>query len=135
MHRWHFMKSVTFSLLLVLLGNTIGIVCKDSWTPLTVGTFPAPTPQQLLSGAITGYMDTEKLKQLMRASFSSQFNYCLLVWMFCDRTLNRKVNHVQEMVLRIAYKDCKNDFGSLLGQFNSISIHVINLQLLMTEIF
>ena len=55
--------------------------------------------------------------------------------MFCDRALNRKVNHVHEMALRIAYKDCKNDLGSLLGQSNSISIRVRNLQLIMMEIF
>ena len=55
--------------------------------------------------------------------------------MFCDRTLNRKVNHVHERALRIVYKDCKNKVGSLLGQSTSMSIHVRNLQLLMKEIF
>ena len=53
----------------------------------------------------------------------------------CDRTLNRQVNHVHERALRFAYNDCKNDFGSLLGQSNSMSIHVRNLQLLIMEIF
>ena len=80
-------------------------------------------------------MGTGKLKQLMRALVLSQFNCFPLVWMFFDRTLNRKVNHVHERVLCNAYKDCKNDFGSLPGQPNSISIHVRNLKLLMTEIF
>ena len=55
--------------------------------------------------------------------------------MFCDRILNRKVTHAHEKALRIVYKDCKNDFVSLLRQSNLISIHVRNLQLLMTEIF
>ena len=43
-------------LLVFLGGNTIGIVCKDSWTPLTVGTLTALAPQQLFSGAITEYI-------------------------------------------------------------------------------
>ena len=80
-------------------------------------------------------MGTGKLKQLRRAFVLSQFNYCPFVWMFCDRTLNCKVNHVHERALHISYKDCNNDFGSLLGQSNSIFLHIGNLQLLMTEIF
>ena len=71
----------------------------------------------------------------MRTFDSSIFNYCLLAWMFCDRTLSSKVNHVHERALRIVHKDCKNDFGSLLGQSNAISIHVRNQQLIMMEIF
>ena len=80
-------------------------------------------------------MDTEKLEELMRAFVLSQFNYCPLVWMLFDITMNRKMNHVHEGSLRIAYKDYKSDFGSPLGQSNLISIHVRNLQLLMTEVF
>ena len=71
----------------------------------------------------------------MRAFVLSQFNYCLLVWMFCDRTLKCKVNHVHKSALNIVHKNCKKDFGSIPGQSNVISIHVRNLQLLMTEIF
>ena len=55
--------------------------------------------------------------------------------MLHDRTLNHKINHAHKRAMGIAYKDCKNDFGSLLGQSNSVSIHTRNLQLLMTEIF
>ena len=59
-------------------------------------------------------MDTEKLQQLMRAFVLSHFSYCPLVWMFYDRTLNRRINHTHERALRIAYKDYGNDFGFLL---------------------
>ena len=33
-----------FHFFLVFLGNTIGILCKDSWKPLTVGTLTALAP-------------------------------------------------------------------------------------------
>ena len=39
------------------------------------------------------------------------------------------------MSLRFAYKDYQTDFESLLEQRNAVSIHVKNLQLLMTEIY
>ena len=43
--------------------------------------------------------------------------------------------HVHERALRIAYKECRSDVGSLLEQTNLLSIHLRSLQLLMTEIF
>ena len=55
--------------------------------------------------------------------------------MFYDRTLNHKINHFHERAFRIAYKDYKNDFRSLLEAIKFGNIHVRNLQLLMTEIF
>ena len=51
------------------------------------------------------------------------------------RTLNHRINHIHERALRFAYKDSQTDFGSLLEQRNLVSIHVKNLQLLMTEIY
>ena len=71
----------------------------------------------------------------MKTYVLSHFSYCLLVWMFCDRALNHRINNVHERALRIAYKDNKSDFGFLLEQNNSVTIHVRNLQLLMTKIF
>ena len=43
--------------------------------------------------------------------------------------------HSHERALRFAYKDYQPDFESLLEQRNLASIHVKNLQLLITEIY
>ena len=67
---------------------------------------------------ISCYMDTQRLKQLMRVVVLSQFSYCPLILMFYDRTLNHKINHVHKRPLGTTYKDGKNEFGSLLGQTN-----------------
>ena len=80
---------------------------------------------------ISRYMDTEKLQQLIL----SHFSYCPLVWMFYDRTLDHRINRIQERALRIACKDCGSDFGFPLEQNKSVAIHVRNLKLLMTEIY
>ena len=55
--------------------------------------------------------------------------------MFCDRTLNNKVNRVHERALRITYKDMRSDFDTMLLRDNAVPIHIKNLQLLMTEIY
>ena len=46
-----------------------------------------------------------------------------------------RINHIHEIASRFAYKDYQTDFESLLEQKNLVSIHVKNLQLLMTEIY
>ena len=71
----------------------------------------------------------------MKAFILSQFNYCPLIWMFCERRFNNKINHLHEMALRIAYKDDNSDFTTLLEKDNAVKIHTKNLQLLMTEIY
>ena len=60
---------------------------------------------------ISCYMDTEKLKQVMQAFVLSHFRHCLLVWMFNDRTLNHRINHIHERLLRFAYKDYQTDLS------------------------
>ena len=71
----------------------------------------------------------------MKAFILSQFNYCPLVWMFCDRTLNNKINRIHERALRITYKDMTSDYDTMLLRDNSVPIHIRNLQLLMIEVY
>ena len=64
---------------------------------------------------ISHFLDVEQLKRIMRAFILSQFNYCPLVWMFCDRTLNNKINRIHERALRITYKDMGSEFDKMLS--------------------
>ena len=63
------------------------------------------------------------------------FNYCLLVWMCCNRSLNTKINRLQEGCLRIVYNDKKSNFNELLVKDGSISNHHQNFQKLAVEMF
>ena len=45
---------------------------------------------------ISYLLDTEKLKHIMRVFLLSQFSYCPLVWMFCDRYFNNEINHIHK---------------------------------------
>ena len=46
-----------------------------------------------------------KRKILISAFFISQFSYCPLVWMFCSRGLNNKINILHFISLQIVYRD------------------------------
>ena len=85
---------------------------------------------------LSNYIDPIKLKLLMDAFITSQFNYCPLVWMFHDRTANAKINKVTERALRIACNDSGNNSMNNYCNYNkSLTVHQRNLQLLMIEIF
>ena len=84
---------------------------------------------------ISKFMTEDKLRILMKALVVSQFNYCPLVWMFCNRTLNKKINRLHKRALRLVYKDENLTFEELLEKDNSVSIHDRNLQKLAVEMF
>ena len=84
---------------------------------------------------ISPYMDQSKLRTLMRAFITSQFQYCPLIWMFHSRQLNKKINKIQGRALRITYKDAESTYSELLEKDCAVTIHTKNLQLLMTEMY
>ena len=80
-------------------------------------------------------MDISRRKVLMKAFFRSQFNYCPLIWMCYNRSLNHKKNQLHERCLRIIYSDKKSSFDELLHKNESVSIHHQNIQQLGIEMF
>ena len=71
-----------------------------------VSSFCKKASQKLHEHArIVNYMDLSKRKSLMKAFVTSQFKYCLLIWMFHSRELNNRVNRIHERVLRLVYQD------------------------------
>ena len=72
---------------------------------------------------------------LLKTFVESQFSYCPLIWMFCSRQINRKINHIHERALRLVYDDYTVSFEELLKQDKSVSIHHRNLQYVAIEMF
>ena len=84
---------------------------------------------------ITPYMSILKRKLLMNSFFTSQFNYCPLAWMCHSRTMNNKINRLNERCLRIVHSDKTSSYEKLLKKDGSVTIHTRNLQTLATEMF
>ena len=76
-----------------------------------------------------------KKKILMKSFIESQFAYCSLTWMFCNRELNDKINRVHGRGLRLVYKDHSSTFNELLQKDKLVTIHQRNIHLLATEMF
>ena len=84
---------------------------------------------------VCNYMDVRKRRVLKNAFITSQFSYCLLVWVFHSRTLNNQINKIHEKLLRLVYKnETFSSFDDLLKRDKSVSIHQKNLQILATDL-
>ena len=84
---------------------------------------------------VTPFIGLSKRKLLMNAFFTSQFSYCLLIWMCHSSSNNRKINMLHERCLRIIYNDKQSSFTELLNKDSSVSIHIRNIQRLAIEMF
>ena len=79
---------------------------------------------------ISPYLDINKRKIIYNSMIKSQFSYCPLVWMFCSRKSNDKINRLQKRALRMIYDDYDSSFEELLTKDYSFSIHHFNIQTL-----
>ena len=70
----------------------------------------------------------------MKSFIEGQFGYCLLVWMFHGRVLNRKIDHLHECLLRVVYRDSISSFPELLQKDHSFTIHHRNVQSLAIDL-
>ena len=84
---------------------------------------------------VSNFMSCNQRKIIMHAFISSQFNYCPLIWMCHNRSLNTQINKIHHRALSIVYRDNTSSFETLLEKSGSVSIHHRNIQLLAVEIF
>ena len=87
---------------------------------------------------VSKYLSKDKLRIIMKTFIESQFNYCPLVWMFHNRTMNNKINRLHERALRVVYNDNADEklsFNDLLVRDGAVSMHDRNLQKLAIEMY
>ena len=65
----------------------------------------------------------------------SNFNYCPLVCVFCNKSVIEKLHRAHKRTLWILYNDYNSSLQSVLRRSNSYTILVKNIQKLMTEVY
>ena len=76
-----------------------------------------------------------KRSLILKTFIESQFSYCPLVWMFCGRKINHKINYLHERALRLVYCDYSSTFEELLTMDKSITFHQRNIHYVAIEMF
>ena len=80
-------------------------------------------------------MSLEKRRIVIKSFFESQFEYCSLLWMCHNRTLNNRINNLHYRALRLIYREDSLSFSELLKKDGSVTIHHRNIQKLGTEMY
>ena len=86
-------------------------------------------------GRIRSRLNLSQAKILYKPFILSQFNYCCLVWMFCSKTLQNKINQIQKRALRIVYNEPNLNLDKLVELDKSTTIHIKNIITLLTEVY
>ena len=77
---------------------------------------------------IAGYLEKPEAYVLYRAFIRSTFNNCPLIWMFCGKTANNRINQLHKRFLRVLQSDYTATFEELLVKLETVMIHCSNLQ-------
>ena len=72
---------------------------------------------------IRRYIDTDKERALCYAYVLSVFNYCCLIWMFCNKDSNNKINHTHKRALGTVYSRRDLSLEELLYIDGNVKIH------------
>ena len=85
--------------------------------------------------SVSNFLDERKRKILMKSFGISQFNYCPIVWMSCQRRSNNLITKIHERAVRMAYNDYGSDFETLQHSDDSVTTHQRNIHALVVEVY
>ena len=77
---------------------------------------------------INNFLNVQQAQFIYNAEILSNFNYCPLIWMFCNESANKQIDRTHKPAFQILYKDYESSFEALLTRIGSNSIHGNNLQ-------
>ena len=84
---------------------------------------------------ISKYLDQSSLKTIHDSFISSNFSYCPLVWHFCGKVNNEKIEKIQERSLRILQNDFTSSYHDMLRIAETTPALIYRLRVLTLEVF
>ena len=84
---------------------------------------------------IRNFLNTKQAETLSNSYILSAFNYCPLIWMFCNKTASKKIDSTHKRALRATYLDFNTCSLDLFEAYSARPIHRRNLELLLIEMF
>ena len=65
----------------------------------------------------------------------SNFDYCSIIWHFCGKKSNSKIEKIQERALKVVFDDFDSDACSLRERLGTKSVFQLRLNRILIEIF
>ena len=84
---------------------------------------------------ISKYLDVDSRKIIYQSFVACNFNYCPLVWHFCGKVNNSKLEKIHERALKIIYKDYDSSYEELISKSNSSTLLKSRIRLILCEVF
>ena len=80
-------------------------------------------------------LDLKSRRTIYNSFIMSNFNYCPLVWHFCGKMNNQKLEKIQERALRILYDDYKSSYEHLVETAGTCTILINRLRQITLTVF
>ena len=84
---------------------------------------------------ISRYLDMSSCSFLFNSFVKSNFNYCPLVWHFCRKVNNEKIEKIQHRALKIIYKDHVSSYEDLTSKAHVSTMLGRRLHGILCEVF
>ena len=84
---------------------------------------------------ISRHLSITSRMAIFRSFILSNFQYCPLVWHFCGKQNNEKMEHIQERALRIVYNDHVSNYPELLSRAGIDTLFISRLKKVLLEVF
>ena len=81
------------------------------------------------------FLNFDAKRVLIESFIISNFNYCPLVWLFCNAKLKHKHENIKKKALRFLFNDHESTYAQLLDKSKKPTLEVRKLRMLATEIF
>ena len=77
---------------------------------------------------LNNFISTQQTQAIYNEVVLSNFNYCPLIWMLCNKDANKQIDRTNKRALQILCKDSESSFEALHARICSNSKHGDNLQ-------
>ena len=84
---------------------------------------------------LTNYLEEKEKRILVNSFILCHFNYCPLVWLFCNKKSKNKIEKINERALRIIHTDYSLNYNDLLKKDEDTTIHINMIRNLALEVY
>ena len=84
---------------------------------------------------IAKYLDTASRLKIFYAFILSNFHYCSIIWHFCSKKNQIKLEKLQKRALQVTMNDYTSSYSDLLELAKTPSLYVLRLKCIATETY